>query len=216
MPSPGSFSEGRAARRAKRGLDLALGAALLCAALPLVALAAALVRVASPGPALFRQPREGLDGRPFVMWKIRTMRVDAQEALALHLASSPEAEEEWTRYRRLARDPRVIPGIGRLLRRTSLDELPQLWNVVRGEMSLVGPRPLELEVLERFDPAHRRLRRTVRPGITGLWQVSGRSETDMDEVQRMDAAYLREWSLLLDLKILCRTPWAVLSGRGAY
>ena len=203
-------------RRLKLAIDLVLGSILLCTALPVIVLSAALVRLASPGPAFFWQRREGLGGKVFWMCKIRTMHIDAQETLDCHLAAYPKAKEEWERYRRIACDPRVIPGIGRFLRRTSLDELPQLWKVVRGEMSIVGPRPIELEVLEHFNPKHRQLRQTVRPGLTGLWQVSGRSETDMQEVQAIDAAYLREWSLLLDLKILCHTPRAVLSGRGAY
>jgi lipopolysaccharide/colanic/teichoic acid biosynthesis glycosyltransferase len=202
--------------RLKLAIDLALGAILLCVALPVIVLSVTLVRLASPGPAFIRQRREGFGGEVFLMWKVRTMRKDAQETLACHLAAHPEAKEQWERYRRLACDPRVVPGIGRFLRHTSLDELPQLWNVVCGEMSLVGPRPIELEVLERFDPEHRRLRQTMRPGLTGLWQVTGRSETDIQEMQVIDATYLRDWSLLLDLKILCRTPRAVLSGRGAY
>jgi lipopolysaccharide/colanic/teichoic acid biosynthesis glycosyltransferase len=214
--SPVTSSKVLPMQRLKLAIDLALGAIFLCATLPVIVLSAALVRLASPGPAFFWQRREGLGGEVFLMWKIRTMRIDAQETLAYHLAAHPKAKEEWERYRRLACDPRVIPGIGRFLRRTSLDELPQLWNVVRGDMSLVGPRPIELEVLERFDPEFRRLRQTVRPGLTGLWQVSGRSEGDMQELKAIDAAYLREWSLLLDLKILCHTLWAVLSRRGAY
>ncbi|AHG90495.1 sugar transferase [Gemmatirosa kalamazoonensis] len=191
-------------------------AALLVAGVPLIALCALLVRLRSPGPALFRQRREGLGGRPFTLYKLRTMRVDADAVLARVLADDAAARDEWARYRRLRDDPRLVPGVGSWLRRTSLDELPQLWNVLRGDMSLVGPRPLELPVLDRFPAAERAARAAVRPGLTGLWQVSGRSETDLVTLWAIDAEYVRSRSLLGDLRILVRTPRAVLTRRGAY
>jgi lipopolysaccharide/colanic/teichoic acid biosynthesis glycosyltransferase len=203
-------------RAVKRAADVVGAALLLAAALPLVAACAALVRRRSAGPVLLAQPREGLGGRPFTLWKLRSMHVDADRMLAEHLARHPAAREEWATYRRLANDPRVIPGIGRWIRRTSVDELPQLWNVLRGDMSLVGPRPFELDALDALPPEARRLRASVRPGLTGLWQVSGRSEIDVRRMAAIDAEYVRRWSLWLDLRILARTPAAILGGRGAY
>jgi len=181
----------------------------------LVALAVA-IRRASPGPALFRQVREGAGGRRILVLKLRTMEVDAEAALAGHLARTPAADDEWRRYRRLADDPRLIPRWGRPLRRPSLDELPQLWNVVRGDMRLVGPRPLELEVLDRFPVEDRRLRWCARPGLTGLWQVSGRSDLDLDGLRELDRRYLHSWSFGMDLRILRATPRALLSREGAF
>jgi lipopolysaccharide/colanic/teichoic acid biosynthesis glycosyltransferase len=203
-------------RALKRAADVAGAAVLLVVAAPLLAACAALVKRRSPGPALLAQRREGLGGRPFTLWKLRTMHADAARMLDAHLARHPAAREEWARYRRLTDDPRVVPGIGRWLRRTSLDELPQLWNVLRGDMSLVGPRPFELEALDTLPPETRRLRASVRPGLTGLWQVSGRSEIDVRGMAAIDADYVRRWSLWLDLRILLRTPRAVVGGHGAY
>ena len=205
-----------ATRALKRAADVAGAALLLVAAAPLLGVCAALVKRRSPGPALIAQRREGLGGRPFTMWKLRTMHADAERLLDAHLARHPAACEEWGRYRRLANDPRVVPGVGRWLRRTSVDELPQLWNVLRGEMSLVGPRPFELEALDALPAEARRLRASVRPGLTGLWQVSGRSEIDVRAMAALDAEYVRRWSLWLDLRILARTPRAVVGGHGAY
>ncbi len=203
-------------RLLKRGLDLALGGTLLLATLPLLALAVVALKLASPGPALFSHEREGLGGRKFRMWKLRTMFLDAERRLAEHLESSGEARAEWERRFKLARDPRVFPGIGRWLRRFSLDELPQLWNVLRGEMSLVGPRPLPDYHLERFSPRFRALRRQVRPGITGLWQVVTRSDGGVEEQETLDTYYIRNGSVWMDLYVLGRTTLAVISGRGAY
>jgi lipopolysaccharide/colanic/teichoic acid biosynthesis glycosyltransferase len=152
---------------------------------------------------------------PFVVFKLRTMRADADDVLRDHLAASPDAAAEWQRFRRLRADPRLIPG-ARVLRGFSIDELPQLWNVLRGDMSLVGPRPLELPVVEQLPGDLRAIRDAVRPGITGLWQVSGRSEMDIAALARVDAAYVRDWSIWKDVAILLRTPAAVLSRRGAY
>jgi len=203
-------------RIAKRALDVVLSAALLVPAAPIIAACAALVWLFSPGPVIFRQLREGRRGRPFTLFKLRTMRVDAEQALQDVLARDPAARAEWAQYRRLHKDPRLVPVVGRWLRRRSLDELPQLWNVLRGDMSLVGPRPLELFVLARFPTDERRRRASVRPGITGAWQVSGRSDTDLDTMWAIDARYVREWTLRGDLEILAQTPRAVLDRRGAY
>ena len=208
--------DARVAAMLKRALDVVGALGLLAACAPLLVLLALAVRLGSRGPVLFRQPRAGRRGRVFPILKFRTMHENADDLLAMHLARHPAAAAEWRRFRRLDLDPRVVAGIGRFLRTSSLDELPQLWNVLRGDMSLVGPRPLELPVLEHIDPVLRERRETMRPGITGLWQVSGRSEMDMDALASLDAGYVDHWSLWGDLRILARTPAAVVSRRGAY
>ncbi|MCF6521872.1 sugar transferase [Streptomyces sp. JJ36] len=185
----------------------ALGLVLLA---PVFALLAAVIRLDSPGPALYRQTRTGLDGRPFTMWKFRSMVTDADRIRPL-LAAADEQDGPTFKIRR---DPRVT-RVGRVLRRTSLDELPQLLNVVRGEMSLVGPRPpLPDEVAAYDSVALRRLR--VRPGLTGPWQVGGRSDLSWDESLALDLSYADNWSLTTDLDVLARTFRAVVDGRGAY
>jgi Undecaprenyl-phosphate galactose phosphotransferase WbaP len=204
------------ARLLKRALDVALAAALAVPALPVIAAAALWIRRVSPGPAFYTQEREGAGGARIRIRKLRTMYPNSEEILDSHLAASPAAREEWGRRFKLRRDPRVLPGIGRFLRRTSLDELPQLWNVLRGEMSLVGPRPFPAYHLERFDPEFRALRSKVRPGLTGLWQVAARADGDLEAQRELDSYYIRNWSLWLELHILARTVAAVLAGRGAY
>jgi Undecaprenyl-phosphate galactose phosphotransferase WbaP len=203
-------------RLLKRLLDLSLGGVLLLLTLPLWCLAALSIRLTSRGPAIYRQEREGLFGRPFRLVKLRTMYADAESRLDHHLAGDDAARQEWETTRKLRADPRVVPVVGRWLRRFSLDELPQLWHVVRGEMSLVGPRPFPEYHLESFSPGFRDLRRRVRPGLTGLWQVMVRSEGGIDEQEAFDAYYIRNWSLWMDLYVLSKTLAAVLRGRGAY
>lgn len=195
----------------KQVLDIIAAAMLLAfTAVPLLLVALA-IRLSSPGPVLFRQQRAGLNGRPFTMLKFRSMCTDAeqrkQELAVLNEMSGPVFK--------VTNDPRVTP-IGRFLRKWSLDEWPQLVNVLRGEMSLVGPRPLPVDEVARFDdPAHRR-RLSVKPGLTCLWQVSGRNEVrDFKDWVRLDLEYIDNWSFWLDLKILCRTVPAVLAGTGA-
>jgi exopolysaccharide biosynthesis polyprenyl glycosylphosphotransferase len=183
---------------------------LLVVASPLLAALAFAVRVGSPGPVLFRQVRVGKNGREFVMYKFRTMHTDAEARLAelRHLNQVDGA------LFKLRDDPRVTRA-GRFLRKFSLDELPQLLNVLTGTMSLVGPRPpLPAEVAVYADDVHRRL--AVRPGMTGLWQVSGRSDLPWEEAVRLDLRYVENWSLTLDLVILLRTLSAVTRGAGAY
>ena len=184
---------------------------LICLALAPVVLAAALaVRATSPGGAFYRQTRVGVDGERFTMWKLRTMYVDA-DARRAELAD--RSDRDGVMFK-MHDDPRVTP-VGRILRRFSIDELPQLWNVVRGEMSLVGPRPpLECEVEAYEDQVHRRLR--VKPGLTGLWQVSGRADLSWDESVRLDLRYVDNWSVSMDMLILWKTGRAVLKGAGAY
>ncbi|HET6634394.1 MAG TPA: sugar transferase, partial [Streptomyces sp.] len=202
----------------RRGAQLALKSAIdrvgaavgLVLLAPLFAVLAVAVRLDSPGPALYRQTRIGRLGVPFTMWKFRSMTADA-DALRAQLAAADEQEGPMFKIRR---DPRIT-RLGGLLRRTSLDELPQLVNVLRGEMSLVGPRPPLPEEVAAYDAVARR-RLDVRPGMTGPWQVGGRSELSWDESLAIDLGYADNWSLTGDLDVLARTVRAVVDGRGAY
>ncbi|MEO8027198.1 MAG: exopolysaccharide biosynthesis polyprenyl glycosylphosphotransferase [Bryobacteraceae bacterium] len=201
----------------KHFMDRAIGIPLLVASLPLLALLALCIKIVSPrGTAFYRQRRQGLDGRVLNIWKLRTMHPDADAVLAEWLREHPVEQQEWTRYFKLRHDPRVLPFIGTILRRFSLDELPQLINVVRGEMSLVGPRPLPEYHLEQFPREFRELRTRVLPGITGLWQVTARSNGDLAVQESLDTYYIRNWSPWLDVYLLARTVSAVLLARGAY
>jgi lipopolysaccharide/colanic/teichoic acid biosynthesis glycosyltransferase len=200
----------------KRALDVAGALLGLLLSAPLLLAAGAAIWLADRRPILFSHEREGRGGEPVRLLKLRTMMRDGDGVLAAHLERLPEARREWERFFRLADDPRVLGRLGRALRRSSVDELPQLWNVLRGDMSLVGPRPLPPFVIAALPERFLALRRRVRPGLTGLWQVSGRSDGDMDELVRLDTEYVQNASLALDLRILARTPAAVLSGAGAY
>jgi exopolysaccharide biosynthesis polyprenyl glycosylphosphotransferase len=194
---------------AKRAFDIAISIVALVATLPVIAIAAIANRLTSPGPVFFRQIRVGRDGREFEIIKLRTMVVDA-EARKAELMHQNESDGALFKIRN---DPRVTT-IGRYLRKLSLDELPQFWNVLRGEMSVVGPRPALPSEVEMWPAdAHERLR--VLPGITGMWQVSGRSDTSFDEYKRLDMYYVDNWSLLHDLTIVAKTFGAVVSSRGA-
>jgi Undecaprenyl-phosphate galactose phosphotransferase WbaP len=206
----------RQSRWVKRTLDLALGAAAFVLTFPVMVVAMAAVKVLSPGPALFWQDREGRKGRRIRVPKIRTMILDAERRMEELLRSDPALRAEWESAFKLKDDPRVIPVVGRFFRRFSIDELPQLWSVVRGDMSLVGPRPFPDYHLDALSPHARRLRDEVRPGITGLWQVTSRGQAGVEAQQAHDIYYIRNWSVWLDLHILARTIEVVLSGRGAY
>jgi exopolysaccharide biosynthesis polyprenyl glycosylphosphotransferase len=194
---------------AKNLLDRIAAATGLLLLSPLLAIIAVSIRVSDPGPVFFRQPRVGHEGRTFRVWKFRTMYVDAEE----RKASLEELNDSDGMLFKLKEDPRIFP-LGSKLRATSLDELPQLINVLRGEMSLVGPRPLPADDGDYLGDVRRRL--LVRPGITGLWQVSGRSDLSWDEAVRLDLYYVDNWSLTYDLSILWRTIWVVLRRKGAY
>ena len=203
-------------RRLKRLLDVCAAAILGVAVLPAVALAAAVIRILSPGPVFYAQEREGQHGRPIRIYKLRTMYTNAGQLLQQHLDRDPDARREWRRFFKLKNDPRVLPVIGAFLRRSSLDEIPQLLNVLHGEMSLVGPRPFPHYHLDEFGARFRDLRSQVVPGLTGLWQISARSNGDLKVQETLDSYYIRNWSLWLDLHILLRTFAAVVLSRGAY
>jgi Undecaprenyl-phosphate galactose phosphotransferase WbaP len=203
-------------RALKRVMDRAVALPLFVCSLPLMLGCALWIKLVSRGPAFYRQMREGLAGRHIPVWKLRTMHVDGDRLLEQWFENHPEDLLEWRRYFKLRHDPRVLPVIGLFLRRTSLDELPQLWSVVTGEMSLVGPRPLPDYHVEQFPAEFRTLRTRVLPGLTGLWQVTARSDGDLEMQQSLDTFYIRNWSPWLDLYILARTVSAVLLARGAY
>lgn len=193
-----------------QGLTILVG--VVC--LPLIALIALAIRFDSSGPIFYSQVRIGRRGRPFKAWKFRTMVPDADKVLREYLHRQPELRSHWDQDRKLKYDPRIT-RLGRWLRRTSLDELPQLWNVLRGEMSLVGPRPIVHDEVHRYADKFE-LYTQVLPGLTGLWQVSGRNNITYEERVNLDAYYVRNWSVWLDLYILIRTVWVVLMGDGAY
>lgn len=194
----------------KAVMDRVLGAVGVLLSAPVMALAAVAVRLDSAGPAFYRQTRVGIDGSTFTLWKLRTMYVDAD---ARRAELRDRSDRDGVMFKMHA-DPRVT-RVGRVLRRFSIDELPQLLNVLRGEMSLVGPRPPLIEEVEAYpDPAQRRLH--VRPGLTGLWQVSGRADLTWEESVRLDLRYVDNWSVTMDLTILWKTVRAVVGGSGAY
>jgi lipopolysaccharide/colanic/teichoic acid biosynthesis glycosyltransferase len=203
-------------RSLKRMLDLVLGLPLFLASVPLIVLFGLWIKKASPGPAFYTQERQGHGGKTIRVWKLRTMHLNADQHLAAWVERNPQQRLEWERFFKLRDDPRILPGVGKILRRYSLDELPQFWNVLSGDMSLVGPRPFPFYHLERFDSEFRRLRSQVRPGITGLWQINGRSEGDLQTQESLDTYYIRNWSIWMDVHILASTLRAVLKGRGAY
>jgi Undecaprenyl-phosphate galactose phosphotransferase WbaP len=198
----------------KRALDLSLAVFCSLLLLPVLFLVAILVWISSPGPVLYGQRRIGRGRRHFTAWKFRSMVSDGDAALRNYLGHHPEYREEWRRDHKLRHDPRIT-RIGRILRKISLDELPQLWNIICGDMSLVGPRPIVDGEIEKYGDAFNLYTR-VRPGITGLWQVSGRNNTTYEERIEFDEYYVKNWSVWLDFYILGRTVKAVLLSEGAY
>ena len=198
----------------KTVFDYALTAVGTICISPLLAYVAYRIKKEDPGPVFFAHMRIGKDGKPFPCYKFRSMVTNSQEMLQKYLAENPAAREEWERDFKLKDDPRVTP-IGKVLRRTSLDELPQIFNVLRGEMSLVGPRPVVQEELDKYYGETAKLYCTVKPGITGLWQVSGRSDTTYAERVALDEEYIRHRSFLKDVDILIRTI-KVVSSKGGH
>ena len=182
--------------------------------LPFLLLVALLIKITSKGPVLYRQKRIGRNGKCFYLYKFRSMVIDSQERLQKLLESNPELKKEWEENHKLHNDPRIT-GIGKILRRTSIDEFPQLINILKGEMSLVGPRPIVDEEIEKYGDDYSRIF-SIRPGLTGMWQVSGRSDTDYASRIAYDTYYLQSWSGWMDLWILFETFGAVIRGRGAY
>jgi len=195
--------------------DQVIALPLFLASVPVIATAALWIKLVSTGPAFYCQMREGMNGRRIPVWKLRTMHMDGDRLLEEWLDGHPKDREQWRRYFKLRHDPRVLPVIGPLLRRTSLDELPQLWSVLRGEMSLVGPRAMSLRDYQLFDQDWQRRRFSVKPGITCLWQVNGRNSVPFETWMELDMQYIDKWSLWLDFKILAQTIPAVVKGSGA-
>ncbi len=201
-------------RELKRICDL-IGATLgLIFGLPLLVIIAILIKITSPGPVLFRQKRLGKDGQPFEMYKFRSMVSGAEELLGDLLEGDPHLQRSFSELQKIYDDPRQT-SIGRFLRRTSLDELPQLLNVIKGDMSLVGPRPILLHQRAAYGPNFLIYQR-LHPGITGLWQVSGRNLLSFRQRAALDEIYIKNWSLNLDLFIMIRTIWVVIRGEGTY
>lgn len=200
-------------QRLKRCLDLLFSGLVLIPALPLGLVLALLIKCEDKGPVFYRQQRLGRRGLPISILKFRTMVPDADKILKKHLAADPALAEEWAACQKLQRDPRITK-IGAFIRRTSLDELPQLWNVLKGELSLVGPRPIVTDEIIKYGDAYDLYRR-VRPGLTGLWQVSGRSNLSYDTRVRLDTYYIRNWSVWFDIYILAKTPGALLQTKNA-
>jgi Undecaprenyl-phosphate galactose phosphotransferase WbaP len=198
----------------KRGFDLTIALIVLCLSLPAILAIMGFAKLSDRGSVFFGHTRIGRHGRSFKAWKFRTMRSNSDAVLEAYLRQSPQAQAEWDRDHKLRNDPRVT-RFGRFLRRTSLDELPQLWNVIKGDMSFVGPRPIVREEIARYGEAFR-LYANVKPGITGLWQVSGRNDIGYEDRVQLDLFYVRHWSPWLDLYILGKTFIALASRDGAY
>jgi len=200
-------------RCVKRLLDIVMVCSFLPCLVPLLLIVAVIVRISSPGPILYRQRRIGRFGSEFELWKFRSMYVNGDEILHHHLLANDEAAREWRQTRKLKMDPRVTK-LGRLLRRTSLDELPQFINVLAGDMSLVGPRPIVSAEKAQYRDAYF-FYASARPGLTGLWQVSGRSNLSYHQRVALDEVYIRRWNLALDIQILWRTARVVWQSKGA-
>jgi Undecaprenyl-phosphate galactose phosphotransferase WbaP len=198
----------------KRVIDILLIVLATPVLLPALLIVALLVRFSSPGPVFFSHRRICRGGAFFSMWKFRTMCVNSAEVLEQYLSQYPEARAEWNKSHKLRLDPRITP-VGRFLRRSSLDELPQVWNVLSGRMSLVGPRPIVAAEVQKYGTYFDCYCR-VKPGVTGLWQVSGRSTLSYDARVQLDCNYVRQWSLSRDLAILVQTLRSVVNSDGAF
>lgn len=202
------------AKAIKRGLDVCLSILLLILGFPVSLLIAILIKLDSPGAVFYRQQRVGCDGRLFEMIKFRTMSPGAPDNLETFLRGNPGRRFNWEQYQKLWKDPRLTRA-GKWLRKFSLDEIPQLWNVLRGEMSLVGPRPIIATQRDMYGPCFSYYQQ-VRPGMTGLWQVNGRNRTSFSERVDWDVDYVKQWSLWLDIRVLIKTVSVVFRGDGAF
>lgn len=197
-----------------RALDIIGATAMLILFAPLMLIIALTIALTSPGPVIFKQMRIGRDGRLFECYKFRTMAVDAEERLAHLLATDPAARLEWQQAQKLRNDPRIV-GIGNFLRKSSLDELPQIWNILRGDMSLVGPRPIVSDETQRYGK-YIVFYCAVKPGLTGLWQVSGRNDTTYRRRVAYDVIYARKGTVWDNMKILLMTVPSVMMSKGTY
>ena len=202
----------KAEQTLKRAFDFCIALVMGFLILPVVLLVVAAIKVIDPGPGFFRQSRQGLNGKSFKLLKLRTMRLNGDVWLRTYLAENPGAKDP--RIHRTSNDPRILPGIGRWLRSYSVDELPQIWNVLRGDISLVGPRALPDYHCELLTPEFLTLRSQVRPGITGLWQIESRIDAGPESIEFYDRQYLDNWTFGRDLRILALTVICVLSGSG--
>jgi Undecaprenyl-phosphate galactose phosphotransferase WbaP len=200
----------------KRAFDILVSFIALVILMPLIIFFLIGVYLISKSNPFYFQMREGLLGKKIKVFKIRSMFVDAETRLQAHLSENPAMRKEWEQNFKLKNDPRILPLLGNFIRKFSIDELPQLFNVLKGDMSLVGPRPFPDYHLAAFDTNFRDLRCSVTPGVTGLWQVSSRSDGDLETQKNYDSYYIQNWSLWLDIYILARTVWVVLFGKGAY
>jgi lipopolysaccharide/colanic/teichoic acid biosynthesis glycosyltransferase len=206
-----STESGNSLALAKRIFDLAFVVLMLPAVLPIILVLYVLTRL-DGGPGFFGHVRVGKDNRDFRCWKIRSMVLDAEKVLEDYLAMNPEAAAEWDRDFKLSDDPRVT-RLGRFLRSSSLDELPQIWNVICGEMSFVGPRPVTRKEMVKYE-GHEKSYLSLKPGITGLWQVSGRNDVSYEERVRLDTEYFNTQTLMMDVEIILKTAGAVLKRTG--
>ena len=206
--------EGRTGWQGKQIFDKVFAVFFIILTLPLFLLIAALVKLTSRGPVFYKQERLGYRGKPFRILKFRTMVVDADRVLEDYLRRNPQLREEYEKYFKLKKDPRITP-LGRILRKTSLDELPQLFNILLGNMSVVGPRPIIQEEVVKYGENAEKLF-SVKPGLTGLWQVSGRADLTYDERVKLDMEYIERQNFFLDLFIILKTVPVIFKGHGAY
>ena len=203
-------------RMMKRALDIAVSLPALIASAPLMLIAGIAIKIADPGPIFFGQFREGRGGRPVKIYKLRSMVQDAERQLARYLSENADARYEYERTLKIRADPRIIAGIGNLIRKSSIDELPQFWNILKGDMSLVGPRVMPTREIDMYSERGRELRRDMLPGLTGFWQVEHRNDSDFAVREIADSFYVANWSVWLDVWIILRTVRVLTSGSGAY
>jgi Undecaprenyl-phosphate galactose phosphotransferase WbaP len=203
-------------RLLKRAMDVAISLPALVVTSPFILLAGLAIKISDPGPIFFSQTREGRGGKPIKIWKLRSMVQGAEAKLAKHLAENPEARFEYERTMKLRDDPRILPVVGKLIRKTSVDELPQLLTILKGDMSLVGPRVMPTREVDLYSQEGRDMRRDMPPGLTGFWQVEHRNDSDFQIREVADSFYVANWSVWMDLWIILRTVRVVLSGAGAF